>query len=241
MSGKKLGVLGGLGPLASVEFLRTVYERSAGRPEQEMPHVVLISDPATPDRTTELLKDPTSPALLAAFEQGLSSLLRLDVDEIVVCCVTIHALLPAVRAELRSRVVSLIDIAVDEARRSRQRHLLVGTIGTSRLRIFESHPDWPQIADRVVVPEARDAERIHDWIYRLKAGDDPRTIATALEIFCADHGVGGFIAACTEMHLVSRCFQSLPSRFSVIDPLHLVATRWAAATSARPPRPALET
>jgi aspartate racemase len=238
MSGRKLGVLGGLGPLASVEFLRTVYEQSAGRSEQEMPHVVLVSDPTTPDRTLELLKDPASPALLAAFERGLTSLLRLDVDEIVVCCVTIHALLPAVRPELRSKVVSLIDIAVDAAMRSRERFLLVGTLGTSRLRIFESHAGWPRIADRVVLPEARDAERIHDWIYRLKAGDDVRTIAAALETFCSDQGLGGFIAGCTEMHLVSRCLGRLSSRISAIDPLHLVATRWAAATSAAPPRSA---
>src|SRR5689334_6778827 len=49
------GVLGGLGPLASAEFLATIYEHADASEEQRLPAVLLFSDPAIPDRTEALL------------------------------------------------------------------------------------------------------------------------------------------------------------------------------------------
>ena len=47
-----LGVVGGMGPLASAEFVKTIYEYGLNRREQESPSVVLVSDPTFPDRTS---------------------------------------------------------------------------------------------------------------------------------------------------------------------------------------------
>jgi aspartate racemase len=47
----KLGVLGGMGPLASAEFLKTIYEESLDGPEQTAPQVVLHSDGSSPGCT----------------------------------------------------------------------------------------------------------------------------------------------------------------------------------------------
>lgn len=46
-----LGVLGGMGPLASAEFLKTIYECSVAGGEQRSPSVIMYSDPTFPDRT----------------------------------------------------------------------------------------------------------------------------------------------------------------------------------------------
>jgi len=40
-----------MGPLASAEFLTSIYELSLGRTEQNMPRLCLVSDPTVPDRT----------------------------------------------------------------------------------------------------------------------------------------------------------------------------------------------
>ncbi|MCB1034320.1 MAG: hypothetical protein KDD47_10865, partial [Acidobacteria bacterium] len=49
------GIVGGLGPLASAEFLLTIYEQYTDVAEQEMPVCLVISDPTFPDRTTRFL------------------------------------------------------------------------------------------------------------------------------------------------------------------------------------------
>ena len=47
-----IGVLGGMGPMASAEFLKTVYTCCRGEVEQEFPVVMVYSDPTIPDRTS---------------------------------------------------------------------------------------------------------------------------------------------------------------------------------------------
>lgn len=52
---KTLGILGGMGPLASAEFLRTLYELNITYPEQNSLSCILLSDPTIPDRTQAIL------------------------------------------------------------------------------------------------------------------------------------------------------------------------------------------
>lgn len=59
MGGRLLGVLGGMGPLASAEFVNTVYRLNMTEPEQQAPALVLRSDPSIPDRTAAILSGDT--------------------------------------------------------------------------------------------------------------------------------------------------------------------------------------
>ena len=66
MKKRVLGVVGGAGPLASAEFIKTIYECSLGEREQEAPVVLLYSDPTFPDRTEALLAGDYEPTLTQA-------------------------------------------------------------------------------------------------------------------------------------------------------------------------------
>lgn len=83
------GIVGGMGPLASAEFMKTIYEFGKKRPEQEMPAVVLLSDPSVPDRT-ECFVNGLSHLLIEKLETSIRQLDRLNVTHIVICCLTIH-------------------------------------------------------------------------------------------------------------------------------------------------------
>ena len=45
-----------MGPLASAEFLKTIYEFNFSRTEKDAPAFVLYSDPSVPDRTEAILQ-----------------------------------------------------------------------------------------------------------------------------------------------------------------------------------------
>src|SRR5262245_55746021 len=100
-----LGIVGGIGPLASAEFVKTIYEESVGELEQASPIVFMHSDPTFPDRTQSLLAGESEPLLLKLIE-ALNRLRGLGASRIVICCVTIHFLLPRLPAELRRRIIS---------------------------------------------------------------------------------------------------------------------------------------
>src|SRR5882724_8807275 len=71
-----LGIVGGLGPLASAEFLKTIYEKSFCEREQETPKVIMYSDPTFPDRTEAIASGNDSKLLerLILILRALSSL-----------------------------------------------------------------------------------------------------------------------------------------------------------------------
>src|SRR5436305_6814732 len=132
------GVLGGMGPLASAEFLNTIYEKNMGVKEQESPIVYLISDPTIPDRT-ECFLNGTQEMLLEHFSSAIEKLAGLGVDRIVVCCVTIHPLVPRLPAYLQEKIVSLVDLVFESVLQDGKKHLLLCTQGSRQMRIFEDH------------------------------------------------------------------------------------------------------
>jgi aspartate racemase len=224
-----LGIVGGMGPLASAEFLCTIYEHCLGQREQEAPRIMLDSDPTFPDRTEALLANADE-GLLCQLTQSLARLRSGGASRIVICCITIHHLLPRVPGELRQHVISLLDVIFSAVAQSRQRHLLFCTKGTRRLELFQKHQQWPQTQDFFVLPDERDQERIHNVIYDIKKGSDTRPLISFLEELLAKYRVDSLIAGCTETHILAKRFARVQRQrqgFGCIDPLVIIAQELA--------------
>jgi aspartate racemase len=222
MSGR-VGILGGMGPLASAEFLSTVYRLSRVEEEQDAPDCVLLSDPSFPDRTKAILAGDTR-ELARRLAASLQELLRLEVDRIVIACVTIHHVLPQVPEPLRQRVISLLDLMADGILAAPRPRLLLATTGTRTARIFESHERWDEISPWVVCPGEDDQHALHEWIYRLKAGEPEDGFLAWLDGLPARYGVEGLLFGCTELHLLQRRLAAGPPRgWDVVDPLWIAA------------------
>ena len=221
-----LGVVGGLGPLASAEFLKTIYEYSLAGREQEAPIVMLLSDPTHPDRTTEFLRQSYD-NLLGRLIESLCHLRELQASKVVICCITYHYLLPRVPRELRERVISLLDVIFERIVSVRKRHLLFCTNGTRKMQLFETHQCWPAAKQFFVLPEPEDQEAIHDLIYgHIKSNKAVHTLLPAFEALMAKYEVDRFIAGCTEIHLPAKQFAISNGNhqgYSCVDPLTIIA------------------
>jgi aspartate racemase len=222
-----IGVLGGLGPLASAEFLKTIYEASLGGREQEAPIVVLHSDPTFPDRTEALLAGQEAP-LLARLEQALIALRAHGATRMVICCLTMHRLVPSLPDQLRAEVVSLVELTLRELAARGRPHLMLCTVGTRKTRVFESHPAWGAAERFVVSLDEADQEALHEAIYVLKRNTGFAQAAQLVERFAAKYRTSGFVAGCTEMHLLSKFMRGRTGEW--LDPLALVAARIAEGT-----------
>lgn len=221
---KTLGVLGGMGPLASAEFLDTLYRLNLTEPEQEAPRCILYSDPSFPDRTKAILQGDTR-ELAACLTRGLEALRSLGAERLVIACVTIHHVLPEIAADLRDRVTSLIDLTIDEILREPRPLLLLCTSGTRAARIFEGSPRWHLVEDRVAYLDEADQRELHRWIYHIKANGQPAECLAWLDALPARYGREGLIFGCTELHILHKEFFRFHRRFDprVVDPLLIVA------------------
>jgi aspartate racemase len=219
----KLGVLGGMGPLASAEFMTTLYRLNITEPEQEAPVCLLLSDPSFPDRTEAILNGATA-LLTARLTAALQDLADRGADRIVIACVTAHHFLYELPPALRQKIVSLIDLVIDEMVAVPGRRLLLTTTGTRTARIFERHERWAEVAGQVVYPTAEDQVILHNFLYRLKCGDSGRRCAEWVGALPARYGVAGCIFGCTELHLVRReLAEGELGEGAILDPLVLAA------------------
>lgn len=220
-----LGVLGGLGPLASAAFLSTIYEAHVGRAgaEQQLPRVVLHSDPAFPDRTEALLRGDRD-SLVQAATAALEALLAAGAQRLLTCCFTLHAVLPDVDERLRRSLISLPDTALAQVARlaPQRRVLLLATTGSRAASVFERSRWWPEAERRVVHPGPADQAHVHKLLYRLKAGEPPADAAGEIAELCRRHDADAWIAGCTELHLVSRHVRGGHGPL-VVDPLLMIA------------------
>lgn len=221
-----------MGPLASAAFLSTIYRFSLAaqaESEQEMSRVILISDPTVPDRTDAIVKlRQMQPHQYEAVKNRLKELLEalwsLNVDRIVIPCVTAHFFLPYLNlpTPLESRICSLISIICEALRTGHGKYILLRTNGTRDARIFETHPSWNEISDRIISIDDADQETIHrEFLYKIKKGNVRDEQLILLSRLMQKYDAHGFIAGCTEVHLHTG--ELLNKQIQVVDPLWIIA------------------
>ncbi|XRQ09028.1 aspartate/glutamate racemase family protein [Actinomadura welshii] len=222
-----LGVLGGLGPVASADFVRTVYGHCAGEREQDFPAVVLHSDPGFDDRSPAAMDDPQG-VLLGRLAEGVAALLAQGCTHVVVACATLHHLLPRLEAGLRRRIISVVDVLVAEiAAAGPGPHLLLCSRHARAVGLYERHPLWPAVRSSVVLPTLAGNRSLHEAILDIKVnrghGRARRWITTEI----ADRRAASVVAGCSELHSVAREWPGRPPA-GWIDPFDVIARAAAA-------------
>jgi aspartate racemase len=220
-----LGVLGGMGALASAEFLKTIYEENVGRTEQDAPVVLVYSDPTFPDRTDAFLRGEAH-LVNAPLIEALNRLSQLGASKIVLCCMTVHYLVPSLPDGLRERIISLMDTIFDNLEKNSRRYLMICSTGTRRLRLFEEHARWDEAKDSILFPDEQEQDALHRIIYRMKNGDQIPQMRSYIESLLAKYQVNSFIAGCSEIHLLAKQYPSADESsegYTSLDPLLIIA------------------
>ena len=223
-----LGILGGLGPLASAEFLKTIYENCQREREQDTPKVIVYSDPTFPDRTEAIISGQYG-ALLDRLVSSLRALTYLGATQTVVCCVTLHALFDRLPGDLRAQLISIVDVIFEEITRVPEKRLLICSTGAREIGLFESHEQWPVMREYIVLPDDQDQALVHRSIYQIKQLRSLDELASIFTGLLPKYGVNSFISGCTEMHIIAKRLASATN----IDPLSVIAKKFPAKAQSR--------
>lgn len=119
-----LGVLGGMGPLATVDFLAKLVEETPAACDAGHVPVIVYSVPQIPDRPAAILAGGPSP--LSAMAAGIRTLVTAGATRIAIPCNTAHYWYDELAREARVPIVHIADAACDA---SAARALDVGSIG----------------------------------------------------------------------------------------------------------------
>jgi aspartate racemase len=199
-----LGVIGGLGPEATHDFFGKLLKHSRANSDQDHLHVIIDSNPKTPNRNDAIAGRGPSPApFLVDMAQSLE---RAGAEFIVMVCNTAHAFEADVRAATRLPFISLIDEVVAEVQRTYDPVRKIGLLaaqGCLESRVYHIALENQGFAV-MQLEQPRQAEFM-ELLYRIKAGDigaDMRSAMRGLGDVLAASGAELVIAACTEVPLV---------------------------------------
>ena len=231
---KVLGVLGGMGPLASAQFMvRLTLLTPATRDQEHIP-TVLWSDPRVPDRTVGKLSRGADP--LPWLLRGIAGLERAGCGAIAIPCNTAHGWYGEMRSATALPILHIVEAAADELRRlgvSDGRIGVMGTQATLTMRLYQDRLE--ALGWNCIVPDDDEMSRLVSPAIALvkanRVADAYPPLAQVAQRL-ASRGANAVVLGCTEIPLGIQAGPPLAvPTVDTIDALARAAIVWASGTS----------
>ncbi|MDJ0713237.1 MAG: amino acid racemase [Prochloraceae cyanobacterium] len=228
------GILGGLGPLAHIEFELRLLKESAKRGsccDQEYPVWILVSATDIPDRTKSLSGE--APDCVPHLVRYGKLLQKAGADFLIVTCNTAHVFYDRVQPQLDIPWVHLIESTIDTIVKQYPTVTQVGVLATSGTlsnSLYNSYllqtgliPVFPPL-DSEIQNEVMQAIYSPEWGIKTTGSRVSEQVFQVLEravFYLADRGAELVVAGCTELSIALSRMKNLPLK--VVDPLSVAA------------------
>ena len=223
MSEKTLGILGGLGPLATVYFMDLIVKMTEAKKDQDHISMIVLNHAAIPDRT-EYILDNSKPNPLPMMIEDAKKLQAAGSAYVVMPCNTAHFFYEQIQKNLSIPMLNIIEETVKDACDKGVKKLgILATKGTVSAGSYQNMCEKYGI--EWAVPSADDEQSLMNIIYsQVKAGKEI-SISEFLRIvenMKAD-GCDAVTLGCTELSVINKDFEL--HRADIIDSLEVLARR----------------
>ena len=211
----KLGVIGGMGPLATVSFYERVVLNTVAKCDNEHIDMVVLSHASMPDRTKCIIENKGG-EFLEVIKKDFKILEDIGVEAVAIPCTKSHYFFNEFPG---LRIINMIEETILEVKkRGIEKVAVFGTLGTLNSKVYEKYANQHGLLVKEVSPE--DKQAVMDIIYDIKETNclDGRRFVDILSRYCDDETVG--IIACTELSLLD-----IPRDINTIDALDVLVKR----------------
>jgi aspartate racemase len=205
-----VGVVGGMGPLATVDFLHKIVEECPADRDQDHVPVLAWNVPQIPDRQKALAATGESP--LAALQAAVRLLEAAGATRIVIPCNTAHYWFDSLQAASTVPFIHIVDATLARLRASGssgERVGLLATRGARDSRLYQNRLDAVGI-DSVVSNDEELDSLFTPGCYAVKRGnliEGGQFLQRAAEHLLA-RGATRLVLACTEVPVALASIQS---------------------------------
>ncbi len=130
-----VGIIGGMGPEATVDLMRRVIAKTPARDDQDHVHLIVESNPKIPSRIAHLIDgtgaDPTPELIRIAV-----NLERAGADALAIPCNTAHAYAHSIRRAVSIPLLDMVNLTVEQIANAR-RTARVGLLASSAVLATE--------------------------------------------------------------------------------------------------------
>lgn len=205
----RVGIVGGVGPAATVDFMAKIVRNTPAGRDQDHLKLVVDQNPQIPDRTAHLAGAGPDPTL--ALYAACRRLQDAGAGLIAIPCNTAHAFVARLQPRLGVPIVNMLAATADRACALLPAGAAIGllaTDGTVRSRLYDDA--FAATGLRLVTPDAAHQRLVMDAVYGgdgIKAGrtdgaSRDRLLAALRHL--ADRGAQAAVLGCTELPLVLR-------------------------------------
>ena len=219
---KTLGILGGLGPAASVYFYQIITEHTKANRDQDHLDTVIVSSASIPDRTEFILGKSDRSPLPAMI--GVEKLISAGAELIAIPCNTAHYFYDQIEKYSSVPVLNIVRETVALAKKAGVRKLgIMATTGTIITGAYQHACLEAGIS--FAIPSEKSQNILMDIIYgsikTAKRPDMDAFFSVCDELYA--NGSDALVLGCTELSLIqgTECFP----QYRFIDSLSVLAAR----------------
>ena len=199
----KLGVIGGMGPLATVKFYDKVVLNTDAHNDNEHIDLVVLNHSTMPDRTRCIIEKKDL-EFLNVIKKDLEILDNIGVDVVAIPCNTSHYFYDEFSKYTNLKIINMIEETILEIKRRGVKQVAVfGTIGTLNSKVYDKYAQKYGIEVKEL--SAEDKNSVMDIIYKIKETNnlENKEFIEILNKYCDKDTIG--IIACTELSLLDIC------------------------------------
>ena len=125
----KLGIVGGVGPSATVDFMNKIIQSTPAKKDQDHIKMIVEQNPQIPDRTANLIHNQTDPTI--ALFSTCKKLEAAGANAIAIPCNTAHAFVKEIQDHLNVPIVNMITTTAEYILENFGKGTIVGLLATS--------------------------------------------------------------------------------------------------------------
>lgn len=197
-----VGIIGGMGPEATVDLMRRVVAKTPARDDQDHIHLIVESNPKIPSRIAHLIEgtgaDPTPELIRIA-----RSLQRAGADALAIPCNTAHAYAHSVRRAVNIPLLDMVGLTVDQIALSR-RAARVGLLASTAVHATElySRAFSAQGIDTVLPAGQDEVMALIKAVKRGATGTETQAALGKVALEMTNHA-DVLLIACSELSVIS--------------------------------------
>lgn len=232
----KLGIVGGVGPAATVDFMDKVIALTKAHQDQDHIRMLVEHNPKIPDRTKNLIAKGTDPSI--SIYSACMKLEQGGANAIVIPCNTAHAFIDRVQPFLQIPIINMLEETAKEIVHKFPTVKQVGllaTTGTIQSKIYQNI--FTQYGLEILEPNIEHQKVMMSVIYGehgVKAGfTDGECKESLINVILhlINNGAEASILGCTELPLViagSDDYSLAGKLIPLLDPTKIVARKCVA-------------
>ena len=217
---KTLGILGGLGPLATADLFRKIVVGTVASCDNDHIHIFIDNNVNIPDRTKALKGECESP--VEEMVKSAKTLVAAGADILIMPCNTAHAFYGQILERVNIPFIHMIEeTAKTLNEKSVKKVGLLATDGTILSGVYKNTLDKYGI--ETILPDAEHQKAVMELIYSgVKAGRKDFNTDAFMETVAQlkDKGADLFVLGCTELPVAVNMYKlDIPA----IDPTMVLA------------------